>query len=230
MKTVKVDFHIHTGEDPKDLDIRYSAKELLDAAAGYEFQALTIANHGAVLYTQELRDYAAQRGILLIPGTEAKIEGKHVLIVNCETACPEDLKLSDVRACVGEHALIIAPHPFYPRPYCLQDELERHIDQFDAIEYAHLHFRFFNPNKRAVAVARKYHLPLVGTSDAHSLRQLHTTYTLVDVEDVTIPAIVRAVRTHNVRVVTRPLSVWLFLERSLYYLWGRVWKHDTSDS
>ncbi len=224
MRSLKVDFHIHTGEDPKDRYIEYSAKELLDATAKHGFQALTIANHGAVLYTQELRDYAAQRGILLIPGTEARIEGKHVLIVNCETPYPKNLKLSDVRTHVGDQALIIAPHPFYPRSYCLQDELERHIRQFDAIEYAHLHFRFFNPNKQAVLLAHKYHLPLVGTSDAHSLGQLHTTYTLVDVEDVTIPAIVEAVRTHNVRVVTRPLSVWIFLERSVYYLWGCLWK------
>lgn len=224
MRSLKVDFHIHTGEDPKDRDIDYSAKELLDAAAEYGFQALTIANHEAVLYTQELRDYAAQRGILLIPGTEAKIEGKHVVIVNYETPCPKNLKLSELRAHVGEQALIIAPHPFYPGPYCLQDELERHIRQFDAIEYAHLHFRFLNLNKQAVSLAHKYHLPMVGTSDAHSLRQLHTTYTLVDVEDVTIPAIVDAVRTHNVRVVTRPLSVLIFLERSVCYLWGRLWK------
>ncbi len=224
MMTLKVDFHIHTGEDPKDRDIRYSAEELLDVAAEYGFQALAITNHEAVFYTKKLRKYAARRGILLIPGTEAKIEGKHVVIVNCKRPCPKNLKLADVRAYVGEQALIIAPHPFYPRPYCLQNQLERHITQFDAIEYAHLHFRFFNLNTRAVAVAHKYHLPLVGTSDAHSLRQLHTTYTLVDVENVTISAIVEAVRAHNVRVVTRPLSPWVFLRHSLYYLWGFVWK------
>lgn len=220
--TLKIDFHIHTGEDPKDRYIRYSAKQLLNKAAEYDFDALTIANHGDVFYTAALCEYAAQCGILLIPGIEAKIEGKHVLIVNCETPCPKDLTFSELRAYVGEQALIIAPHPFYPRAYCLQDDLERHIHLFDAIEYAHLHFRFFNLNKKAVALAHTYHLPLVGNSDAHTLSQLNTTYSLVDVEAVTIPAIVEAVRTHRVRVVTRPLSSWIFLKRSLYYLWGLV--------
>jgi predicted metal-dependent phosphoesterase TrpH len=225
--TLKIDFHIHTGEDPKDRDIRYSAKELLDKAAAYDFHALTIANHGDVLYTTALREYASRRGILLIPGTEAKIEGKHVLIVNCETPCPKDLKFSELRAYVGEQALIIAPHPFYPRSYCLQDDLERYIHVFDAIEYAHLHFRFFNLNKKAVALAHTYHLPLVGTSDAHSLFQLNTTYSLVDVDAAIIPAIVEAVRNHRVRVVTRPLSSWIFLKKSLHYLWGLVWKNKS---
>jgi len=222
--TLKIDFHIHTGEDPKDRFIQHSATQLLDAAAEYGFDALTIANHGAVLYTPVLQEYAAQRGILLIPGTEAKIEGKHVLIVNCEKACPTSLTFAELRAYVGEQALIIAPHPFYPRPYCLQEDAERNIDLFDAIEYAHLHFRFFNLNRKAVALARKYYLPLVGTSDTHRLGQLHSTYSLVDVETVTIPAIVDAVRAHRVRVVTRPLSARIFLQRSLYYLWGFLWK------
>lgn len=225
MPLLKVDFHTHTGEDPEDRDIAYSARELLDAAASYQFQAITIANHNALFYTDEVREHAARRGIVLIPGIEATVEGKHVLIVNYTGGrWPPSLKLGDLRAQVGDQALVVAPHPFYPRAYCLHDQLERHIDQFDAIEYAHLHFRFFNPNRRAVALAHRYHLPLIGTSDAHSLRQLNSTYSEVDAETVTIPDIIQAVRAHKVRVVTRPLSSGIFVRRSLSYLWGLLRK------
>ncbi|MBD3305919.1 hypothetical protein GF339_06030 [candidate division KSB3 bacterium] len=208
---LKVDFHVHTSEDPKDRDIRYSAKQLLDAAAEYQFDVITIANHAACLASDELRRYAEARGILLIPGVEAYVEGKHVVIVNCHQPYREGLTFETVRAYAGEQALIIAPHPFYPQRYCLKDQLEHHIAVFDAIEYAHLHFRFLNFNRRAVEIAHKYDVPLVGTSDAHELRQLNTTYSLIEAEK-DVSAIIDAVRHHRVEVVTHPLGFWEFLK------------------
>ncbi len=204
---LKVDFHVHTGEDPRDSYIEYSARQLLEKAAEYHFDAITIANHTEVLYNEGLRRYAERLGILLIPGVEAVVEGKHVLIVNCRQnqQYRHSLSFRTLRAYAGEEAFIIAPHPFYPKNYCLQEKLEEHIEIFDAIEYAHFYFRLINFNRKAVALAQKYSLPLVGTSDAHHLEQLHQTYTLVDAEK-TIPAIIDAVKNHRVRVVSRPLS------------------------
>jgi predicted metal-dependent phosphoesterase TrpH len=214
IQKLKIDFHIHTSEDPKDRFIRYSAKQLLDKAAEYNFDAITIANHTVMLYSEEFRSYAEERGILLIPGVEVYVEGKHVLIVNCcqNQQYRTSLTFENVRAYAGEDALIIAPHPFYPRGCCLQEKLEEHIGVFDAIEYSHLHFRLMNFNKKAVAIAEKYNLPLVGTSDAHQLSQLNTTYSLVEAEK-SIPAIVKAVRNKRVEVVTRPLNNWHLLRR-----------------
>ncbi len=211
-KKLKVDFHIHTGEDPKDSFIRYSATQLLDKAAEYRFDAITIANHGAVLYNKTLQRYAHKRGILLIPGMEAYVERKHVLIVNCPQKSYPPLTFRNLRSAVGKDALIIAPHPFYPKEYCLQKKLEEHIEIFDAIEFAYLYFRLLNFNKKAVATAQKYHLSLVGTSDAHELKQLNKTYTLIDAEK-NIPAIVKAVRAHQVQVVTKPLSTAMLLTK-----------------
>jgi predicted metal-dependent phosphoesterase TrpH len=214
LKKLKIDFHVHTGEDPKDKDIKYSAKQLLDKAAEYHFDAITIANHTSILYTDELRKYAEQRGILLIPGIEVCVEGKHVLIVNCQQSYRNSLNFKNVRSYAGENALIIAPHPFYPREYCLGETLEENIEVFDAIEYAHLHFRFVNFNNKAVALAQKYDLPLVGTSDAHTLQQLNTTYSLVEAQK-TVPAIINAVKNKRVEIVTQPMSTWkLFKEGS----------------
>ncbi len=217
MKKLKIDFHVHTGEDPKDRHIKYSAEQLLDKAAEYHFDAITITNHLSVLYTDELREYAEQRGILLIPGVEVSVDRKHVLLVNCRQSWSNRLNFKNLRAYAGENALIIAPHPFYPREYCLKEELEKHIEVFDAIEYAHLHFRFINFNKKAVAIAEKYNLPMVGTSDAHTLKQLNTTYSLVEAHK-TIPAIIDAIKDKRVEVVTRPMSTWRLLIRGPGFL------------
>lgn len=222
-KKLKVDFHVHTGEDPKDLYIKYSAEQLLDKAAEYEFDVICIANHKAVLYTEELRKYAEERGILLIPGMEAYVEKKHVLIINCQPKEYPPLNFENLRTCVGEDALIIAAHPFYPRKYCLQEKVEEHIELFDAIEYAYLHFRLLNFNKKAVALAQKYDLPLVGTSDTHEIQQLNTTYSLVEAEK-TIPSIIEAVRNKRIHIVTKPLStVNLFKKggRTVFYSTGK---------
>lgn len=217
LKKLKIDFHVHTGEDPKDKHIKYSAKRLLDKAAEYHFDGITIANHASVLYTDELREYAQQRGILLIPGIEAYVEGKHVLIVNCQKCCHGSLRFRNIRSYAGEDALIIAPHPFYPREYCLGRTLEENIEVFDAIEYAHLYFRFINFNNKAVAIAQKYNLPMVGTSDAHSLQQLNTTYSLVEAHK-TIPAIINAVKNKRIEIVTHPMSIWrLFVEGPKFF-------------
>jgi predicted metal-dependent phosphoesterase TrpH len=217
VNTLKIDFHIHTGEDPKDRYIPYSAKELIEEAAACQFDVIAITNHKTVTYTDELRGYAEEQGLLLIPGVEMSVEGKHVLIVNYRQACPDDLTLRELRAYVGEDALIIAPHPFYPRYHCLQEALEEHIAFFDAIEYSHFYFWFLNPNTKAVALAQKYGLPLVGTSDAHSRRQLNQTYTLVEAHK-TIPSIIEAVRARRTRVVSKPLNSWKFFSYGSWFL------------
>ncbi len=222
-RKLKIDFHVHTGEDPKDVYIKYSAKELLAKAAEYEFDAITVANHGEIYFHEELRQYAEELGILLIPGVEACVEGKHVLLVNCRQgqSYHRGLKLATLRDYAGEESLVIAPHPFYPKSYCLQEKLEQHIQLFDAIEYSHLHFRILNFNKKAVAIAERYHLPLVGTSDAHQLEQFHTTYTLVEAEK-SISAILQAVRQGQVEVVTQSLSHRIFVKRSGYFLFDVI--------
>lgn len=219
MNALKIDLHIHTGEDPKDRFIKYSARQLVEKAAACCFDALTIANHEVVTYTDELREYAEQQGILLIPGVEMSVEGKHVLIVNYRRSCPKNLKLKNLRAYVGEEALIIAPHPFYPRQHCLQRALEEHIALFDAIEYSHFYCWCLNFNKKAVAMAQRYHLPLVGTSDAHTFQQLNTTYSLVNAQN-TIPSIVEAVRAQRVRVISRPLSNRKLISSGSWYLFS----------
>jgi hypothetical protein len=95
--------------------------------------------------------------------------------------------------------------------------LEENIEVFDAIEYAHLHFRFINFNNKAVAIAKKYDLPMVGTSDTHTLKQLNTTYSLVEAQK-TIPAIINAVKNKRVEVVTHPMNTWRFFRSGSWFL------------
>ena len=85
---LKCDLHLHTKEDPRH-QLSYTAKELIDAAAGHGYDVLSITNHNIVTYDSELADYAADRGILLIPGVEATVMGKHVLIYGMDGGVDE---------------------------------------------------------------------------------------------------------------------------------------------
>jgi predicted metal-dependent phosphoesterase TrpH len=194
MKPLKVDLHIHTKEDKED-SISYSAYQLIDEAALRDFDALAITNHDTLTYSHELRSYAAARGIVLIPGVEAAIRGKHILLVNMPFKN-------------GSYNSFIAPHPYFPGPDSLDGQLEAAPHLFDAVEYCHLRTDRIDFNRQAVRFAEKYGLPVVGNSDAHVLDQFGLAYSLVEAEK-TPDAIIEAIKAGQVKPVSQSLSLAL---------------------
>jgi predicted metal-dependent phosphoesterase TrpH len=200
---LKIDFHLHTAEDPIHR-IRYTAKELISSAAAEGYDALAITNHHCVTFDRKLSVYARERGVLLIPGIEISIRRRHVLVLNP----PPGMTVSDfatLAAIRRPETLIIAPHPFFPNLHSLNGHLLRHLRLFDAIEYCHFYSPRINFNQTAIDVSRRYGIPLIGNSDAHFPTQLGTTYSLVHA-DKTLEAIFEAIRRKRLEVVTRPLS------------------------
>ncbi|MDX1763164.1 MAG: PHP-associated domain-containing protein [bacterium] len=202
---LKADFHIHTASDPME-KISHSEEELIDLAASQGYEVLSITNHGAVTHTEALQDYARERNILLLPGVEMVIEGKHVLMIN---ARPEHTSLrdfQDLEEAREESLLIIAPHPYFPQPQCLNGQFERHLALFDAVEFSHYYHPWINFNKKAVKLCRKRGIPLCGSSDTHMLRQFNTTWSLIDGDKDPL-SVIQATRAGRVQVVTKPLSL-----------------------
>src|SRR3979409_1626362 len=95
---VKVDLHIHTHDDPKDV-IDYSAHQLLERARSLGFGVLAITLHDAVFNRPEVYADAAAMGILLIPAAEMRLEGADVIVLNVTADEIVDLKtFADLRA------------------------------------------------------------------------------------------------------------------------------------
>jgi predicted metal-dependent phosphoesterase TrpH len=211
---LKADFHVHTREDPHDF-IRYTAAELLEEAARQGFDVIALTCHNKRIHSEELRRRAGDLGILLVPGVEAAIEGKHTLLLDMPYARLRVRSFDHVRSLKRDGGLVIAPHPFFPAPKCLNGKLRENLDVFDAIEFSHFYTRTVDFNRKAVDYARRMELPLVGTSDCHRLWQLGMTYTIVDAEAKTIPAVFQAIRAGRVRVVTAPLRPLNRLRRGL---------------
>ena len=205
-RKLKADLHIHTQEDPKD-KVKYTAKQLINEAWRQKFDVLAITNHNTVLYDDYLRKYASDKGILLIPGIEVKVEGKHIILLNVNEWREKEINtLEELRCHKGEGSLIIAPHPYFPTLTSLGKKLDRYIHILDALEYTHFYFRGINFNKKVERKAKQYNLPLLGVSDAHLLSQFGSTYSVIDAEK-TPQAVIRAIKENKVEIVTRPLKL-----------------------
>jgi predicted metal-dependent phosphoesterase TrpH len=202
---LKVELHTHTADDPIDR-IPHTSRELIDRAAALGYHALAITLHEKQLDPADLVPYAAERGLVLIPGVERTIEGRHVLLLNFARGAEEARTFEDVaRLKTRERGLIVAPHPFFPAPTCLRRDLDRHADLFDAVEYNAMFTRLVNFNRAAEAWAVVHGKPLVGNCDVHRLRQLGTTYSLVEAEP-NADAICSAIAAGRVRVISQPLG------------------------
>jgi predicted metal-dependent phosphoesterase TrpH len=210
---LKVELHTHTADDPVDR-IPHTLPQLIDRAATLGYHALAITLHERQLDVRPYADYAAERGIVLIPGMERSIEGRHTLLLNFKSGA-EDVRTFDDLAHLKRRqpGLVVAPHPFFPGPTCLGGRLDRHASLFDAVERNAMFTVSVDFNRRAERWAAEHGKPMVGNCDVHRLRQLGTTYSMVDAEPHP-DSICSAIIEGRVRVESRPLT-WLEATRTL---------------
>jgi predicted metal-dependent phosphoesterase TrpH len=200
---LKVELHSHTSDDPHD-SIPYSATDLIDRAAALGYNALAITLHERQLDVRHLEAYASERGVVLIPGIEQTVEGKHVLLLNYAGDTENVRTFADLRRLrERRRGLVVAPHPFFPSRSSLWAYLNRYADLFDAVECNAMFTPIVDFNRAGRRWARQHGKPVVGNGDIHRLRQLGTTYSLVDA----VPdPICEAIAAGRATVVTNPLS------------------------
>lgn len=202
---LKVELHAHTADDPVDA-IPHTTTQLIERAAELGYHALALTLHDRQLDVSRFASFAAERGVTLIPGIERTIQGKHVLLLNFRRGA-EDVKTFEdlARLKQREPGLVVAPHPYFPGSTCLRGLLDRHRALFDAVEYNGMFTSTLNFNIPAVRWAHINGRPMVGCGDVHRLRQLGTTYSLVDAEP-DADEICAAIRAGKVQVEAAPRS------------------------
>ncbi len=208
---IKIDLHIHTLDDPKDV-LDYSAHQLLERAKQLGFGVLAITLHDAVFDRAEVFADAAAMGILLIPAAEVRLEGADIILLNVSPDEISRLKtfndVRELRARRGFSIFTIAPHPFYVLGGSIGDRLVKEMDCFDGIELCHFHKGVFDPNRRAVKVAAQFSKPLIATSDAHQLHAFGRHYTGIPrPQELTIENVFTALRDGPRQVVSPPASI-----------------------
>jgi len=211
-RRLKVDFHIHTKEDPHDF-ISYDSFRLVDMMVARGYDAIAITNHDRITYSDRLRDYAKERGLIVFRGVERTVRGRHALLINFKGQLSDYRSLHDIKRAKRPDNLVIAAHPYFPMPTASGKLLDAHPEMFDALEYCHYYVRYLNFNKKAVFRSYSLDKPLVGNSDAHTVRHIGSTYSLV--ESVKEPeAIIEAIKDCRVEVVTQPFKASTLLHIS----------------
>lgn len=210
---LKANFHMHTREDPVD-KISYTIYKAIDHAAKSGFDVLTFTPHRKFVCKQEYVDYASQKNVLLIPGIEANIEKKHVVILNCDESINfiktfKDLKVYKKK---NPQIFVFAPHPFVLSSKSLGKKLLENIDLFDAIELSVFSNKIFNFNEKAVSVAEKYNKPLIATSDTHFLKDLGRGYVLIETQKKTAEAVFEAIKNKNFENKMDSMGILAMLE------------------
>ena len=202
---LKVELHAHSADDPLDA-IPHSTPQLIERAADMGYDALAITLHDRQLDVAPYASFARERGVTLIPGIERTIQGKHVLLLNFRRGAEDVHSFDDLaRLKKRESGLVIAPHPFFPGSTCLRGLVDQHHALFDAVEYNGMFTSSLNFNIPAVRWAHVHGRPMVGCGDVHRLRQLGTTYSLVDAEP-DADAICAAILAGRVHVEATPRS------------------------
>ena len=220
---LKVELHSHTSEDPHDR-IPYSTDQLIDRAVQLSYDALAVTLHDRQLDVRALESYAAQRGIVLIPGIERTIAGKHVLLLNFPREAEgvsSFAELADLKR-LAPNGLVVAPHPYFPAPSCLWGLLDDYEDLFDAVEVNSMFTEAVDFNAPARRWAQARRVPIVGNGDIHRLSQLGTTYSLVEAPPDP-DAICAAIKAGKLTVDATPLS-WPTVGRLLgdLLLWSAL--------
>ena len=223
---LKVELHAHTADDPCD-HVTHTTRELIDHASSLGYDALAITLHDRYYDPAPDREYAAARHLLLLPGVERTVGGRHVVLVNFPRECETVRDFDDIRALKARHphGLVVAPHAFYPISSALSNEVDHCADVIDALEVSSMFTRGLDFNRRAVRWAAAHRKPLVGNTDLHLLAQLGTTYSLVDARPDP-DAICEAIRAGRVEVRSTALPAWraasFFTRMQLGGLRGRL--------
>jgi predicted metal-dependent phosphoesterase TrpH len=202
---LKVELHAHSADDPIDA-IPHTTTQLIERAAEMGYDALALTLHDRQLDVSRHASFAAEHGVTLIPGIERTIQGKHVLLLNFRRGAEEVNTFDELaRLKLREPGLVIAPHPFFPGSTCLRGLLDQHQTLFDAVEYNGMFTSSLNFNIQAVRWAHIHGRPMVGCGDVHRLRQLGTTYSVIDAEP-DANEICAAIRAGRVQVEATPRS------------------------
>jgi len=209
---LRADLHIHSGDDPYD-KLPYSVFDAIDTAAARGINCMAITDHLRFSFTKEYADYAKNNNVILLPGIETQINNRDVLIYNSDRNVEKLKSFDELRAFKNDDVLIIAPHPFYPIKYALQNFLFEYSELFDAIEISSCYLHFYDKfNKKARKAARELAKPIVCNSDSHALWQIGNVWTEIDAEDFTVESVIRAIKSGKTKTYCRPMSYFEFFK------------------
>lgn len=221
MPSYRIDLHNHCQGDPVD-PLTHTIFEHIDQAKKMGLDAIAMTWHRRVCSDEKAFAYARERGLLLIPGMEAEVaDGKHLVVLGLRDGdLPGQTTWDKLRALRARKPgmVVMAPHPFYPHPSCLNRQINDAVDCIDVVEWCSLHVNWLpsrvSPNLRAARWAHAHGKPLLACSDAHSIAAISRTPSTVEAEALTEEAVLAAVRAGRISFPRHSMEIGAFLFRT----------------
>lgn len=175
----KADLHIHTVHS----DGAATVPELLaHVVTKTDLRLIAVTDHDSIAGACEAARLARDFGIEVVIGEEVSTADGHLLALFIDRFLPPDRPAAETIAAIhAQGGLAIAPHPFDRSvPSLGHDGLDRPGWQFDAIEgfNAGVIWSQRSCNLAARQAACAFGLPVIASSDAHSLATVGQGYTL----------------------------------------------------
>lgn len=212
---MRADLHIHThhsGDNEQKLEQIFAAAQQLGLAA------IGIADHNTLKGGLEAQR-SAPEGLLVIPAVEVTSDDGHILAYNVSDEVPRERSVAETIDLIHERGgIAVAAHPY--RLWSGLGSMTILRNRFDAIEVMNGR-NTSEGNKRAMRLAERAHLPMVGGSDAHRAENIGEALTIFPEDCHTIEDLIKAIldgRTHvegggrgtreTLRYGSRSISQW----------------------
>ena len=172
-KLLKADFHVHT---KYSMDCETSLEEIISRCQETGVNCIAIADHGTVEGALKMQSLAPFSVIIAeeILTSHGEIMGMF-LKESIPSGIPIEQVISRIKA---QDALVCLPHPFDALRGLRLDSkrLEELVEQIDIIEVFNARSPLLWFSTRARTFARKYGIPEVAGSDAHTPNEIGNTY------------------------------------------------------
>jgi predicted metal-dependent phosphoesterase TrpH len=220
---LKCDLHVHSSFS-RDGESR--VEDILRRAEQIGLDAIAITDHDTV----EGSRYARQihSSVLVIPGIEVSTRQGHIIVLGIDVPlAPRRDVLETIEEARLLGGLVILPHPYHMWRHGVARKIKGSIRAVDAVEAFNSRYIVGTANRKAALMARRYHKPCVGGSDAHHARFVGFGITYVDAEP-TVASILSAIQEGKTFAGCRMTPLRTYTRQSLRSIIRRVKRHGRS--
>lgn len=174
--------HIHT---KYSYDGVSEIDEVFEKAEERGLDGVAITDHFDIRGWEEAREIAEERDMFFIPGEEIKVlnEKKKIIAEVLAYFIEEGIgnkTISELEKEVrSQGGLLFLAHPFAKSRPSPSNKPERLLKFVDGIETINARSRVWHVNKKAIKMAERNNLPVIGGSDAHIPEEVGYAYTEV---------------------------------------------------
>ena len=173
---MKFDLHIHSKYSG---DSKSDPKEIVKIAEKEDIDGIALLDHNSVEGYKKIKNMDTD--LIIVPGTEVSTEQGHVGALGVEETIGRPETVEEAIELIHElGGIAVAVHPYRFWSGMGEDVIRgNNWDAMEGMNGRTWHYK----NNKSRRLAKEMDLPIIGGSDAHRLKSVGKTYTIVDNAD-----------------------------------------------